>query len=265
MRNRVALLLGFISLLALAGSAFGAPFSVGATADVFLAGQPAPLGIGLDQLGGTMPNEIGVAGGTTLTFSNVAIASDPAFLACNVVKVNQSNYQVASPDGGPCGGVTTTNVTGLSTTTSGLSGISGISGPNTMFLVGVFLTDSAPSGADPATLDFNSIGTGFASLSPEIGQTFFIGDGLTGTGSGALQTFVVPSGATRLFLGFADANDGSTWVGSNPFNGPASHYGDNFGIVNGDMNVVLSNPEPATLGLFGAGLLAFGILRRRKK
>ena len=38
-----------------------------------------------------------------------------------------------------------------------------------------------------------------------IGQVFFIGDGLTGTGSGAIQTFAVPDAATRLFLGVADA------------------------------------------------------------
>ena len=33
---------------------------------------------------------------------------------------------------------------------------------------------------------------------------FFIGDGLTGTGSGAVQQFVVPAGATRLFLASSD-------------------------------------------------------------
>jgi hypothetical protein len=133
-----------------------------------------------------------------------------------------------------------------------------------MFLVGVFLTDSAPSGPDPATLNFNSIGTNFASLSPGIGQVFFIGDGLTGTGSGSTQTFIAPSGATRLFLGFADANDGTGPFGSNPFHGPNSHYSDNFGTING--NIFGANvPEPVTISMMGAGLLGIGFLRRRKQ
>src|SRR6516162_9092541 len=111
MRNRVAFLLGFLSLAAIAGSAFGAPFSVGATANVFLSGQPAPLGTGLDQMDGTLPFEIGVNPGSTLTFANVAIVSNPPYVACNVAKINVPNYQVSSPDGGSCGGVTTTNIT----------------------------------------------------------------------------------------------------------------------------------------------------------
>jgi hypothetical protein len=79
-------------------------------------------------------------------------------------------------------------------------------------LVGVFLGDSEPSGTPPAGLRFyqtqNAQGvtrTDFTSLSPAIGQVFFIGDGLTGTGTGAVQAFQVPPGATRLFLGQADA------------------------------------------------------------
>ncbi|HEY3242752.1 MAG TPA: hypothetical protein VGM03_05305 [Phycisphaerae bacterium] len=39
---------------------------------------------------------------------------------------------------------------------------------------------------------------------PGLRQPFFIGDGLTGTGSGAVQQFLVPDGATRLFLGTID-------------------------------------------------------------
>ncbi len=46
-------------------------------------------------------------------------------------------------------------------------------------------------------------------LSPFLKQVFFIGDGLTGNGTGAAQQFIVPAGATRLFLGPAD---GTGWV-----------------------------------------------------
>ena len=76
-------------------------------------------------------------------------------------------------------------------------------------LVGVFLGDSSPTGAStPAQLSFAS-GLDFSTLAPEIGQIFFIGDGLTsdtnvGLFDGESQAFTVPSGATRLFLGTAD-------------------------------------------------------------
>lgn len=88
-----------------------------------------------------------------------------------------------------------------------LAGISGFDGPEGA-LVGVFLSGANPQGATPPdALDFgpNGLGTGFASLRPALNQVFFIGDGLTGTGTGSRQTFIAPAGAARLFLGIADA------------------------------------------------------------
>ena len=62
--------------------------------------------------------------------------------------------------------------------------ISGIQSPTLGFLTGVF--ESAPPAGDaPPSLDFNSIGTDFSSLSPILQQLFFIGDGLTGDGAPA--------------------------------------------------------------------------------
>jgi hypothetical protein len=253
MRSRLFLLVGVLSLLGSAGASFGAAFAVGATSNIFLSGLNAPLGTGIEPGGGLLPIEVSVVGGSTLTFSNILISSFPAYLACNVAKLDQVSYQVTSTDGGTCGTSTMTDITGTGT------GISGIVAPATMFLTGVFLTDSAPSGSDPATLDFTSIGTNFASLAPGVGQTFFIGDGMTGTGSGALQQFVVPAGATRLFLGFADAYDGIA------FHGPNNYYGDNFGSVNGTVDSSLAPvPEPTTMALVGLGLCAAGFLRRRR-
>lgn len=90
--------------------------------------------------------------------------------------------------------------------TASSNGISGATWPANS-LVGVFLDNSQPNttGA-PAPLDFGptGVGTTFATLSPALKQVFFIGDGRTGTGTGAVQTFVVPAGATRLFLGVSD-------------------------------------------------------------
>ena len=78
-------------------------------------------------------------------------------------------------------------------------GISGIIHPdNGMFLVGVFLTDDPPTDPAPERLSFNNQTENFEELAPVIAQTFFVGDGQG-------KQFVVPQGATRLFLGFADA------------------------------------------------------------
>lgn len=80
------------------------------------------------------------------------------------------------------------------TSFGGISGL--VHGGGGMFLVGVFLSDEALSGEAPERLDFTDQ-EDCEELSPEIGQTFFIGDG-------AGRRFMVPSGATRLFLGFVD-------------------------------------------------------------
>ena len=70
-------------------------------------------------------------------------------------------------------------------------------------LMAVFLDDAVPDGAAPADFTFAPNNSMF---SPGLRQPFFIGDGLTGNGdgSGERQKFVVPAGATRLFLASAD-------------------------------------------------------------
>ena len=75
------------------------------------------------------------------------------------------------------------------------------------------------------------MGTGFDRLTPGLGQVFFVGDGLTGTGEGATQTFVAPAGATRLFLGTVDAQN---------FFGLPGCYGDNSGSY--QMHITGSTP-----------------------
>jgi hypothetical protein len=106
----------------------------------------------------------------------------------------------------------------------GLSYINNIAGFYKMpggALLGVFLGPGLPT-SNPApdeVLNFRDIGvarfgmqvgTHFATLSPDLQQIFFIGDGLTGTGSGSVQTFIAPTGATRLYLGVADGMGGPT-------------------------------------------------------
>jgi hypothetical protein len=100
------------------------------------------------------------------------------------------------------------------TSYGGISGI--VDRRNGMFLVGVFLTDEPPSTSAPKRLDFTNRER-FRTLAPDVGQTFFIGDGRG-------RTFRVPSGATRVFLGFADAySDGHFYQGH------PGYYGNNGG------------------------------------
>jgi hypothetical protein len=101
---------------------------------------------------------------------------------------NDSSPSGLTPDGGGAQGHGAEN--GLAGQTTNINS-----------LIGVFLDDTQP--ANPAPSDFSS-STSAAVIAPGLRQPFFIGDGLTGTGSGERQQFVVPAGATRLFLGTMD-------------------------------------------------------------
>lgn len=125
-----------------------------------------------------------------------------------------------------------------------------------MFLVGVFLGPTTPA-SPVANLPDYAVGgaSNNGTFNPLVGQAFFIGDGLTGTGSGALQQFVVPTGATRLFLGFADAPS---------FSGLASMYGDNSGSLSAWIQIQpASVPEPGTVVLMMVGLAALALGRKK--
>ena len=118
-----------------------------------------------------------------------------------------------------------------------LDGISGYQGPEGP-LAGVFLSDAIPDSdvIPPPTLDFRpgGIGVDFESLEPELGQVFYIGDGVTKTGM--FQEFVAPLGATRLFLAIPDGFG---------FDGPPGAYDDNDGSY---QIVIAINEIPELLG-----------------
>jgi hypothetical protein len=138
------------------------------------------------------------APGQTITF-----AASGAVGCCSVIQVGPDGY-VGSGE----------NITGIGS-------ISGFSSPNGLPLAGVF-TNGSPAGSAPPDYDYTA-GVGQPSFSPVLNQVFFIGDGLTGTGSGTQQIFNVPPAATELWLGFVD---GGT------FKGPPQNYGDNPGSLN---------------------------------
>jgi hypothetical protein len=188
--------------------------TVAGTANIFGAGltvPPAPGGGGP----GTTPFEIRFQPGDhqDLTFQSVT-----GQVSC----CGNGAAAFNGPDGGK-------NASGDTDITS-YGGISGIVDPDrTMFFVGVFLTDSPAADPAPDRLTFSDA-QDFAELSPQIAQTFFIGDGLSTNGTP--HVFHVPAGATRLFLGFADALQFG-----NPTS-PPGWYFDNNGALNVQGSIV---------------------------
>jgi hypothetical protein len=85
------------------------------------------------------------------------------------------------------------------------------------YLIGVFLPARGEEGAPPPSLDFER-NYDFARIAPSLGQLFFLGDGRTV--DERLQRFDIPRGATRLYLGIADA-----WG----FRGLPGFYDENYG------------------------------------
>jgi hypothetical protein len=223
-------------------NAFSDMLTVQATDDIYSAGQatlPATI-----YPGTFAPSDTFLAGpNQVLTFSSVT-----GSVGCNFVVTN-------GPDG--------TCFPGVSTTVTSYGGLSGISVKSAnMFLVGVFLNSTQPSGSGPSILNYNygtlgSLNTTDSSFSPLDNQVFFIGDGLTGTGSGQEQLFNIPNDATRLYLGFADS-----------FDSVPSYYADNVGSLAATFAITsaTSVPEPSSLFLItGSLLIGLSVYRRKSR
>jgi hypothetical protein len=182
--------------------------------------------------------------GITVTAGDTVFVFDPA--VGGISFFNGVGAPFYGPDGNTSSGSSLTSF-------GGISGYIGTQGA----LVGVFLNDSVPSGAAPGTLDFSSEASrNLLTYSPGLGQVFFIGDGQTS--SDAFQSFVAPSGATRLFLGVPDGFG---------FNGPPGAYDDNDGgyrITIGVNELPTSVPDGGTTAaMLGVGISALLMVRRR--
>jgi hypothetical protein len=221
-----------------------AQLTISADSNIFGAGKtsaPAPGG----GLGGKLPPvfNFAAAAGQVLTFSNISGT------------VNYSASPATSTNGIADGRA---YLSGTNILSHGIIGITGIRNDNAIgFLVGVFLNDSEPTGFEPSALDFTN-NTSFAELAPQLKQTFFIGDGLTGSGLGNIQRFLVPEQATRLFLGFADGY---------AVQGLPGYYEDNTGSVVANFELQSAAepvPEPGTI-LGALACVAWGINNKRKQ
>lgn len=256
MRSRILL-----ASLAAAG-AFGASAPAGAvihdiTIDgsdaIFLAGRsdlvipPANVGWpgGMIRHGGPTPEEIQetVPPSISVVAGDVIRAANPA--VGGVSFFNGFGAPLYGPGGNGLSG----------SSLSSFGGVSGYLGPQGP-LTGVFLDNNVPLGPAPATLDFTPGGLGidFLSLSPALGQVFYIGDGVTG--GNVIQTFIAPAGATRLFLGIPD---GFGFVGA-----PGA-YDDNDGAyrIRIGVNEIPTIPEPGTLALAALALLGLTFASRK--
>ena len=183
--------------------------TVPGSANPYLAGMPpgstccASSGGAPDSAPAQSPVEVPglpLTPGTVLTFS---VSGSVSF---------SGGVPTDSPDGGVFNTIDTFGLDG----TPSSNGISGMLAPQNS-LVGLFLDDGVPT-SSPALprLDFSNAGLGmsFPSLCPGLKQPFFIGDGLTGKGSGAVQQFVVPPGAKRFFLATVDGVEWQNNTGS---------------------------------------------------
>ncbi len=242
MRLLSALFVSALPLSALAGGPVS--FEVQGTANIFGAGHatpPAPDGGG----GGTLPTLLNIPGG--LGGGWVEFGAITGVVSCCEDIENAGN----GADGGPFASGDT-DVTSF----GGISGL--VHSAKTMFLVGVFVDDNEPGDPAPDRLVYDDITDGSSNYSPLLNQSFFIGDGegdaLPFTRvDGVTQKFFIPSGATRLYLGFVDA-----FEFGNPTNAPG-FYDDNVGKLDGR---ALFIPAPGFAG--SLGLLGVAALRRRR-
>lgn len=200
--KRTGVASGLVALLAMslaASECAGAPqtMTIRSTDNLFGAGHSSPNDRPhpCDDKDPTDPTQ----GGTVAPMFRFTAGSGQTLTFTKVTGTANLGVFTNGPDGSTIPDVTVTSWNGIAGDTAPIGA-----------LAGVFLDDNEPSNA-PTSLDFQStaLSTTFKTLSPSLGQIFFIGDGNIGTGSGRNQVFNVPPTATRLFLGIVDGANNS--------------------------------------------------------
>lgn len=180
--------------------------------------------------GAATPQPAGGGGGTAPPSIDVLTTAQFGFAGSGSVQFSPSNPVSNSPDGRAA----------ASTTFLSFNGVSGFDSDHAFALYGVFVGATEPADPPPPALSFTG-NTSFANLSPQLDQVFYIGDGLTGTGSGSTQLFNVPTGALKLYFGLADGIEQSPNVIQNGF------YGDNSGAYSVDVSRLVTT-QPVLAG-----------------
>ena len=179
-----------VSLLvatALAGSALSLHASsvfVAGTSDPWLAGQP----------NGTTASFEDVAPAESPTLAGLVTAGSTITWSATGLETNGAGFPFLGPNG-DTGGISFGVID--HTAIGAQNGIADVFAPVDA-LIGVFVGPGVPVDPAPSGLDFSTpAAQGYSSLSPDLYQPFYMGDG---TG----KSVIVPVGATRLFLGVMD-------------------------------------------------------------
>ncbi len=225
-----AVIAGMIAVPAVAGSV-----TVNGTSDIWLAGQTSGAAatgyFGSDTIPANAPRRLTVSSGATVTFA-----------ATGSTSVDGGCFA------GPAGGCYS-DQSGFSP--SPWSGL--YNGPADA-LIGIFLDASTPafgtSGGYQGPLAWvagpdyqNPLNLGPGVYTPGLNQIFLIGSGLG-------ESFIAPTGATRLYLAVADSIGGSTG---------------NLGALSVEFTgAATALPEPAAWALLIAGFGLVGAMARRR-
>ena len=187
-----------VSAIAMLSGGTSVAINVPSSSDPYLAGMPPGSTASVDDVA----PQNSPAQATSMA---IVPGAEMSFATTGTVK-NGPSYPMSQPTG---------NLSWtLSHLTGNENGISNVTMPIDC-LLGVFLGPDQPNLTPaPAALDFSTAASrDYTSLKPLLKQPFYIGSGLNSHGQ--VQRFVVPAGATRLYLatmdGFEWNNDGGAF------------------------------------------------------